>query len=482
MRKKLRLILRSFNIIVKWFQTLWQMAISPFVICFEKHLKKMKIEQLAVQEPILKAMQQLGYTELTAIQEKAIPLILEGKDVFGHSSTGSGKTAAFGIPILQNVVKGKGIQCLILTPTRELCVQVTDSLRSLGKFLQLHITSVYGGVGIEPQIHALRRAEIVVATPGRTMDHVERGTISFSNLRYFVLDEADKMFEMGFLEAVEEIMQYIPNERQTLLFSATLPSTVKHLIQKHLKNPVTLKGELHVDKLLLKQTYIVVPQQEKFSLLVHFLKKNQDEGLALVFCGTRHQVDLLTKNLKVQGIHVMAIHGGLSQSKRLYALDALKKEQINVLVATDVAARGLDIKHVSHVYNYDVPNSALEYVHRIGRTARAGMKGDAVTLLSERDYDNFNTILRDRTLDIQREQMPQIERVVFQKDMGGDRGGGFRGGRGGGFRGSGRGSNFRGSGREGYRGHSGARTASSHRSGSHQEGSRYGGRSQGLRR
>ncbi len=447
----------------------------------------MKIEELAVQEPILKAMQHLGYTDLTAIQEKAIPLILEGKDIFGHSSTGSGKTAAFGIPILQKVVKGKGIQCLILTPTRELCVQVTDSLRDLGKFMQIQIASVYGGVGIEQQIHALRKAEIVVATPGRTMDHVERGTIKFENLRYFVLDEADKMFEMGFLEAVEEIMQYIPTERQTLLFSATLPGTVKHLIQKHLKNPVTLKGELHVDKLLLKQIYIVVPQHEQFSLLVHFIKKNQDEGLALVFCGTRHQVDLVTKNLKAQGIPVMAIHGGLSQSKRSYALDALKNEKINVLVATDVAARGLDIKLVSHVYNYDVPNSAQEYVHRIGRTARAGMKGEAVTLLSERDYDSFNTILRDRTLDIQRQEMPQIERVVFQKDMGGDRSGRFGGGRGGGFRGS---SGRSGGGRSAYGGGSryggrssgssqGSRYGGSRSGGSREGGSRYGNRSSG---
>lgn len=449
----------------------------------------MKIEELAIQEPILKAMQQLGYTDVTAIQEKAIPLILEGKDIFGHSSTGSGKTAAFGVPILQNVVRGKGVQCLILTPTRELCVQVTDSLRSLGKFMQIQIASVYGGVGIEQQIHALRKAEIVVATPGRAMDHIERGTIHFDHLRYFVLDEADKMFEMGFVEAVEEIMQYLPAQRQTLLFSATLPSTVKHLIQKHLKNPITLKGELHVDKLLLKQIYIVVPQHEKFSLLVHFIKKNQDEGLALVFCGTRHQVDLVTKNLKVQGIHVMAIHGGLSQSKRSYALDALKKEQINVLVATDVAARGLDIKHVSHVYNYDVPNSALEYVHRIGRTARAGMKGDAVTLLSERDYDSFNTILRDRTLDIQREQMPEIERVVFQKDMGGDRGRFGGGGRGGGFRSGGyRSSGGRsGGGRSAYGGgsrygnRSGGSSQGSRYSGSRSGGSREGGSSQGSR-
>ncbi len=434
----------------------------------------MKIDQIEVQAPIIRALQQLGYQDLTPIQEKAIPLILQGRDVFGHSSTGSGKTAAFGIPILHNVVKGKGLQCLILTPTRELCVQVTDSLREQGKFLQLQIASVYGGVGIEPQIAALRRSEIVVATPGRAMDHIERRTISFTNLRYFVLDEADKMFEMGFVEAVEEIMEYLPAQRQTLLFSATLPSSVKHLIQKHLKDPVTIKGEVYVDKSFLNQIYLVVPQHEKFSLLVHYIKKNQDDGLALVFCGTRHQVDLITKNLKMQGIHVMAIHGGLSQSKRLYALDALKKEQIRVLVATDVAARGLDIKNVSHVYNYDVPNSPLEYVHRIGRTARAGMKGDAVTLLSERDYDSFNNILRDHTIDIKREQMPQVERVVFQKDIGREHGGGRFGGQRGGFRGGGRGGGYGGHSRGDSRGRGGYNRNESSSQGGH-GGSRSGG-------
>ncbi len=377
-------------------------------------IRPMKIAELAIHQNILKALHEHGFLETTPIQEKAIPEILKKKDIFGHSSTGSGKTAAFGVPLLNALQPGKGIQALILTPTRELCVQVTDSLRSFAKYTSIRITSVYGGVGIGPQIDAIKRSDVIVGTPGRILDHLERHTIRFDALRFFVLDEADKMFEMGFLEAVEEIMTHIPKERQTLLFSATLPEGVKHLIKKHLRNPITVRGEVYVDKQFLKQFYIVVQQYDKFSLLLHFLKQNQ-EDLSLIFCGTRHEVDIVAKNLKLHGIHAMAIHGGLTQSRRLYALEALKKQHISVLVATDVAARGLDIKNVSHVYNYDVPKSSDEYVHRIGRTARAGMSGSAVTLLTERDYGNFNNVLRDRTLEIHKMQMPVIQRVAFQR-------------------------------------------------------------------
>ncbi len=428
----------------------------------------MKIEDIQVKAQLIKALQELGFTEATPIQEKSIPLILQGKDIFGHSSTGSGKTAAFGLPILDKIEKGKGIQALILTPTRELCVQVTDALRDFSKYMHFTINGVYGGVAIGPQIDALRRSEIVVGTPGRILDHIERRTINFEKIRFFVLDEADKMFEMGFLEAVEEIMTHIPVQRQTLLFSATLPEGVKHLVRKHLKQPVTVKSDVYVDKSLLKQAYYVVPMPQKFSLLV-YLMKQQLEGMSLIFCATRHEVDIVTRNLKAQEIRAMAIHGGLSQNKRLHALDCLKKENISVLVATDVAARGLDIKNVQHVYNYDVPKSSQEYVHRIGRTARAGMSGSAVTLLTERDYDNFNNILRDRTLDIQRTVTPQqIPQLQFQRNSPGfgggmrDGRGGFRGGRGGssGGRGYGGQGSSRGYGERGHGGHGGHRDGS----------------------
>lgn len=377
----------------------------------------MKISELPLQQPILRALHEIGFTDLTPIQEKCIPSIMQGKDIFGQSSTGSGKTAAFGLPILEKVQSGKGIQALILTPTRELCVQVTDAIRSFSKHLRVNVTSVYGGVGIGPQIRALQDATIVVGTPGRILDHIERRTIRFTNVKFLVLDEADRMFDMGFIDAVEDILRYLPKERQTLLFSATLPASVNHIIHKHLRQPITIKSEVYVAKHLLKQIYYDVAPYDKFSLLVHLLRKHA-QGLTLIFCGTRHEVDILATNLKMHGIRSMAIHGGLTQSRRSYALDALKNEHINVLVATDVAARGLDIKNVTHIYNYDVPKTSDEYIHRIGRTARAGANGDAVTLLSDRDYENFSRVKSDRTLDIQRETPPAFERIRFERGQG----------------------------------------------------------------
>ncbi|MBI2658039.1 DEAD/DEAH box helicase [Candidatus Woesearchaeota archaeon] len=376
----------------------------------------MEITNLNLDPNIMKALKAMGFTETTDIQEKCIPQILQGKDVFGQSSTGSGKTAAFGLPMLERIRPGSGLQVLIITPTRELCVQVTDAMRSFGRFLRIKTNSVYGGVSIGPQIDAIKFSEIIVGTPGRILDHIERGTIRFSNVKFLVLDEADKMFEMGFIEAIEHIIRHIPKERQTLMFSATLPSAVHQLARKHLRNPVMLKSKIYVDKSLMNQVYYDVNYDQKFSLLVHLLKK-ETSGLALVFCATRREVDIVAKNLKIQGLRAMAIHGGLTQNKRLHALDSLKKEDINILVATDVAARGLDISNVSHVYNYDVPKTSEDYVHRIGRTARAGMKGDAVTLLSDRDHDNFRNVLSDRTLEIRKSEVPQFEKAYFTREL-----------------------------------------------------------------
>ncbi len=389
----------------------------------------MNFNDLGLNPQLMKAVEELGFTEATPIQIKCIPLIREGKDVVGQSGTGSGKTAAFGLPMLEVIEPRQGIQALILTPTRELCVQVHDSLRSFGRYVHIKTTAVYGGVGIGPQIDHLRNAEIVVGTPGRILDHLERRTLRLDRVKIFVLDEADKMFEMGFVEDVERIMSQVPKQRQTLLFSATLPSSVTSIINRHLRTPVTIKTNIHVDRTLLRQVYYNVQQHEKFSLLVHLLK-HKTPGLAMVFCATRRETDVVAKNLMKNGVEAMAIHGGLSQNKRLHVLDQLKKSNIDVMVATDVAARGLDVKNISHVYNYDVPKTSEEYVHRIGRTARAGAEGDAVTMLTERDYDNFNNVLRDRSLQIVKEDLPQYERVAFVRgesygNRGGPRGQGF---------------------------------------------------------
>ncbi len=398
----------------------------------------MKIEELNLNPLLLKAVKGMGFTEATPIQEKCIPEIKLGKDVVGQSSTGSGKTAAFGLPILEKINPGKGLQALVLTPTRELCVQVTDALNEFGRHLNIRAASVYGGVGIEPQIRAIRTADMVVGTPGRILDHLERRTITFDKTKFLVLDEADRMFDMGFVDDVERIISHVPRERQTMLFSATFSSAIHGLVRKHLRSPVTIKGETYVDKSLLRQAYYDVKSYDKFSLLVHLIKKNP-QGLALIFCATRREVDVVAKNLKMQQINAMAIHGGLTQNRRLYALDSLKKGHISALVATDVAARGLDIRDVTHVYNYDVPKTSDEYVHRIGRTARAGDKGDAVTLLSERDYENFNNVLRDRSLDIRKAEVPQFEKLRFERMIsrndfrGGPRSGGYGRSREGGY-------------------------------------------------
>ncbi|MBI4177434.1 MAG: DEAD/DEAH box helicase [Candidatus Aenigmarchaeota archaeon] len=386
----------------------------------------MNFEDLGLKPELLKAVQELEFTELTEIQEKSIPEIQAGKDVVGQSSTGSGKTAAFGLPILEKIENGKGVQALVLTPTRELCVQVTDALRSFGKFVNVNVAGVFGGVSLDPQVSAIRTAEIVVGTPGRILDHMERRTINFQNVKFLVIDEADRMFDMGFIEDVEKIIRHTPKQRQTLLFSATMPPEVRHVVERHLISPVTIKGVVYVDTSLLRQVYYDVKPHDKFSLLVHLLKQNK-EGIALVFCATRREVDAVASNLKEQGINALPIHGGMEQNKRLKAVDALKSEKITVLVATDVAARGLDIRNVSHVYNYDVPKSSADYIHRVGRTARAGSEGDAVTLLSERDHVSFTMVLRDRSLKIVRTEKPGFERVPFKRFESREGGGhGFR--------------------------------------------------------
>ncbi|HLC64968.1 MAG TPA: DEAD/DEAH box helicase [Candidatus Nanoarchaeia archaeon] len=370
----------------------------------------MGFEELNLHPDVLKAVKRYGFTEPTIIQKRCIPHIKTGRDVVGQSLTGSGKTLAFGIPIIEKIHPGKGVQALVLAPTRELASQVSDTLAELSP--RIRVTSVFGGVGMQPQIDGLRRAEIVVATPGRMLDHIRRNTANFSNLSFLVLDEADKMFEMGFIEDVEEIIRHLPKNRQTLLFSATISSGIHHLIAKHLRNPLMIKEQLHVDKALLKQVYYDVGQHEKFSLLAHLLK-HKTPGLAIVFCGTRREVDILARNLKMQGLNAMAVHGGLSQNKRTRAVDSLKSENIQVLVATDVAARGLDIQNISHIYNYDSPKTSSEYTHRIGRTARAGKYGEAVTLLSDRDHDNFRNVTLDSSIQIQKERLPEFQKVQF---------------------------------------------------------------------
>ena len=367
--------------------------------------------KLKLDEEILKLLKENEITVPTEIQEKTIPLVLEGKDIIAASYTGSGKTLAFGLPMIQNFQKGEGIQGLVMTPTRELALQVTETLKEFSKAKKLKVTAVYGGVGIEPQMKNLESADIVVGTPGRLLDHIQRETIDLKKVKIVVLDEADMMLDMGFLDDVAKIMEECPKERQTTLFSATMPDAIIDLSKMYLKHPVKVFGESYVDPKQLRQFfYDIYPDNLKFSLLTHLLKK-EHPGMIMVFCNTRRNVDFVVENLKAQGIDAIAIHGGLTQNKRDNVMDQFHAKTVEVLVCTDVAARGLDIKGVSHVYNYDVPKEPKEYVHRAGRTARAGEKGMVVSLVSTRDGDNFRAILREHDIKIDEIRMPKVDRV-----------------------------------------------------------------------
>ncbi len=375
----------------------------------------MKFEELEINQQIIDKTIQQGLTELTPIQEQCIPEIIKSKDVVGQAETGSGKTIAFCIPILEKIKKKQGIQTLILTPTRELCIQVTDVFDTYGKKLGITTTSIYGGVNIKPQIKKLKTSEVVVATPGRMLDHIRRETIDLRKIRFLILDETDKMLEMGFIDDVEQIISYTPRNRQTLMFSATIMRSFQKLMKKHLRNPVIIKTKSQVDKSKLHQIFFdIYNKNDKFSLLVHLLK-HDTSGLAIVFCATRRESGLVAKNLKKQGVLASAIHGGMTQNQRTRSLNGLKHENTEVLVATDVAARGLDIKNVSHIYNYDVPKTPTEYIHRIGRTARAGENGVAITLLTRPDHDNFRRVQSDEELIIKREEMPDFKKIPFHQ-------------------------------------------------------------------
>ena len=375
----------------------------------------MKFEELKINKKLIDKTNEQGFKELTHIQERCLPEIIKGKDLVGQAETGSGKTLAFCLPILDRITPQGGLQTVVLTPTRELCVQVTDVFIDFGETLGIKTTSIYGGAKIEPQIKKIRTSEIVVGTPGRMLDHLRRKTIDFRNVKFLVLDETDKMLEMGFIDDVEEIIRHIPSNRQTLMFSATVPHSINRLIKKHLRDPLIIKTKSQVDKNKLEQVYYDIYQQNnKFSLLVHLLKHNT-HGLAIVFCATRREVDIVARNLRHHGINASALHGGMSQNKRLQSLDSLKNQKTDVLVATDVAARGLDIKNVTHIYHYDVPKTSIEYIHRIGRTARAGENGTAVTLLTQPDHDNFRRVQSNDELEIERADIPEFQKVSFKR-------------------------------------------------------------------
>lgn len=370
-----------------------------------------QFEKLGIGEHVLKVIKNKKFTKPSTIQEKTIPLILEGKDVIAGSATGSGKTLAFGAGMIKNVKKGLGVQGLVLTPTRELAEQVASSLEEFAYYKELEVVPVYGGVSINNQINKLAYADIVVATPGRLLDHMRQNTINLSKIDFLVLDEADRMWDMGFQEDVSKIVKSCPKERQTLLFSATISEELIWFANKYMKSPVEISVETYVDTSKLKQVYYDVQDNQKFSLLVHLLK-NEEAHLVMIFCNTRRNVDFVTNHLQENEIDAKCIHGGMDQNKRTRVLKGFTDSKTNVIVCTDVAARGLDIQGVSHVYNYDLPTDHRDYIHRIGRTARAGESGTAINILASRDYDNFSNIQRhNEDMHIERMMTPKFERI-----------------------------------------------------------------------
>lgn len=370
----------------------------------------MPFNTLGLADEIVRGILAAGYLTPTDIQSKAIPLALEGKDLIGCAQTGTGKTAAFVLPILNRLAAESksgnthhGIRALVLTPTRELALQVEDSVRGYGQFLRLRSVAIYGGVGYGPQLHALARGvDIVVATPGRLIDLMGQRKVDLSHVRVFVLDEADRMFDMGFIKAVREIVAKLPTQRQTLLFSATMSSEVRALAASIQHQPRMIEvGERRRPVTSVTQHVMHVPRDRKISLLLHLIN-TQELDCVLVFSRTKHGADRISTQLERKGIAAAALHANRTQNQRQRALDGFKRGHYRVLVATDIAARGIDVDGISHVINFDTPVFAEDYIHRIGRTGRAAATGNAITFVSNEEQEHLHKIEKfiGRRLDV----------------------------------------------------------------------------------
>ncbi|KAB7704799.1 DEAD/DEAH box helicase [Bacillus aerolatus] len=355
-----------------------------------------KFKDLNLSEATLKAIDKMGFEEATPIQAQTIPTGLEGKDIIGQAQTGTGKTTAFGIPMIEKIdTQNHAIQGLIIAPTRELAIQVSEELYKIGSGKRVGILAVYGGQDIQRQIRALKKhPHIIVGTPGRILDHINRKTLKLENLQTLVLDEADEMLNMGFIQDIEAILSHMPTERQTLLFSATMPKQIRAIAERFMNDPVTIRvktKEMTVSNI--EQHYVKVHQRDKFDVLSRLIDVHSPE-LAIIFGRTKRRVDELANALSLRGYQAEGIHGDLTQAKRLTVLKRFKEGKIDVLVATDVAARGLDISGVTHVYNYDIPQDPESYVHRIGRTGRAGKEGVAITFVEPREMSYLKEVER----------------------------------------------------------------------------------------
>lgn len=377
-----------------------------------------KFRDLGISQTMLEALHKKGFEEPTPIQAKTIPFLLANKkDLIGKAQTGTGKTAAFGIPLIENIVPKKGeIQALILAPTRELAVQVTEELSSFASTFQTRIISVYGGQPIDRQISRLQRGvDIVVGTPGRILDHLNRKTMDISKLSYLVLDEADEMLNMGFIDDIETIMKMSPKNKRTVLFSATMPDHIERLAKKYMGDYelISIISEKNAKKNI-EQIYFEVSQSDKFEALYRIIDV-EESFYGLVFCRTKVDVDEVATKLANRGSRAEMLHGDLSQGQREKVLQRFKDKKVNILVATDVAARGLDVDNLTHVINYALPQDPESYVHRIGRTGRAGKSGTAITLITPSEYRKLVSLQKMANTTITKQKVPNVQEVIDSK-------------------------------------------------------------------
>lgn len=377
-------------------------------------MENLIFKELNLSAEVLRALGEMGFEEATPIQTKAIPFVLDGKDVMGQAQTGTGKTCAFGIPAIERVdVSVPGVQVLALCPTRELAIQVAEEMKNVCKYKKgIKILPIYGGQSIERQIMALKnKPQIIIGTPGRVMDHMRRHTLKLNNLKILILDEADEMLNMGFREDIDVVIQDLPEDRQTLLFSATYNQDIKEIAKRYLKNPeqiVTVRKELTIPSI--EQYYLEVRESSKLELLCRLIDV-KNVKLGLVFCNTKKRVDELTTSMQARGYSAEALHGDMKQSERDRVMTRFRKGNIDILVATDVAARGIDVNNIEAVFNYDLPSDEEYYVHRIGRTGRAGKKGVSYSFIFGRDIYKLKDIQRYTKSEILPMQPPTISDV-----------------------------------------------------------------------
>lgn len=367
-------------------------------------------DELGLSHHLIRAIAEMGFEETTPIQALTIPPALQGKDLIGQAQTGTGKTAAFGIPLVERIsTENEFIQGIVITPTRELAMQVAEEINQIGRFKKIHALPIYGGQDINRQIKALKkRPQIIVATPGRLMDHMRRRTIRLGNVETVVLDEADEMLNMGFVEDIETILREVPSKRQTLLFSATMPRAIQNLAAQFMDQPQLIKTQAkEITVPLIEQVYLEVHEREKLDVLSRLLDLHSPE-LSIIFARTKRRVDELAEALMQRGYAAEGIHGDLTQARRDTVMGQFKNGTVEILVATDVAARGLDIDDVSHVFNFDIPQDPEGYVHRIGRTGRAGKSGLAITFVTAREFNQLRAIENIVGKRIKRIQVPTI--------------------------------------------------------------------------